>query len=102
MANRPPALLRSPSIPFFIHFVRGFAAWAVLCLDCVFSAVGESEEQRKPERFSGYRKAEREDAAPHQDTAAAHNWEGGPTFPTIPTKKQENRKQDGKEFKTKT
>jgi hypothetical protein len=68
----------------------------------ITAAVGESEEQRKPERFSGYRKAEREDAAPHQDTAAAHNWEGGPIFPTIPTKKQENRKQDGKEFKTKT
>ena len=30
------------------------------------------------------RKAEREEPAPDAGTAAAHNWEGGPIFPTIP------------------
>ena len=28
VANRPSAFLRASSVPFFMHFVRGFAAWA--------------------------------------------------------------------------
>ena len=28
VANRPSAFLRVFSVPFFMHFVRGFAAWA--------------------------------------------------------------------------
>ena len=30
VANRPSAFLRVFSVPFFMHFVRGFAAWAFL------------------------------------------------------------------------
>lgn len=34
VANRPSAFLRASSVPFFMHFVRGFAAWVFAMTPC--------------------------------------------------------------------
>ena len=48
VANRPSAYLRASSIPFFMHFVRGFAAWAfsVLSYDIPVFIDGERHKHR--------------------------------------------------------
>lgn len=42
VANRPSAFLRVFSVPFFMHFVRGFAAWAFLVPHIVRMAIGRT------------------------------------------------------------